>query len=373
MLDIAQPAAPQVAGALPLPHFENEDVDLCGNTLTVVNDRADPRPRRADVRGERREPDLPHDRRRAPARADRQRPRLGPHLQLRQGRLLAGVGRRRRPRRGRRPQRPERPAVARQVRVGGVAERRVQGHARHRARQHGHAVERRRRRRGRVPADREPARAAAARHDRRGGPQPLPVQRLHPPQLAAAREDAARDGGGLHRHGRGPAGRLPRPGQVRDVGRLRRGQGRRHHAAGHVGDRAERHVHRRGGRLEGAGHRQLLVALVRRQERRRGGGLVRAGRALPRLPDADRHRPGRLLHPRERLDVGGVLVADRPQRRDRLHGRRLPRRRRAADRPRRADREEGQGAGALRVVREPGPRLDLVRAAPARTASCARC
>ncbi len=40
VLDIAQPAAPQVAGALPLPHFENEDVDLCGNTLTVVNDRA---------------------------------------------------------------------------------------------------------------------------------------------------------------------------------------------------------------------------------------------------------------------------------------------------------------------------------------------
>ena len=24
---------------LPLPHFENEDVDLCGNTLIVVNDR----------------------------------------------------------------------------------------------------------------------------------------------------------------------------------------------------------------------------------------------------------------------------------------------------------------------------------------------
>jgi hypothetical protein len=26
-------------GALPLPHFENEDVDLCGNILLVVNDR----------------------------------------------------------------------------------------------------------------------------------------------------------------------------------------------------------------------------------------------------------------------------------------------------------------------------------------------
>ena len=40
VLDIAQPASPQLVGTLPLPHFENEDVDLCGNTLLVVNDRA---------------------------------------------------------------------------------------------------------------------------------------------------------------------------------------------------------------------------------------------------------------------------------------------------------------------------------------------
>jgi hypothetical protein len=39
VLDIAKPDSPQVAGSLPLPHFENEDVDLCGNTLIVVNDR----------------------------------------------------------------------------------------------------------------------------------------------------------------------------------------------------------------------------------------------------------------------------------------------------------------------------------------------
>src|SRR3954452_6871404 len=39
VLDIAQADSPQVVGALPLPHFENEDVDLCGNTLIVVNDR----------------------------------------------------------------------------------------------------------------------------------------------------------------------------------------------------------------------------------------------------------------------------------------------------------------------------------------------
>jgi LVIVD repeat len=41
VLDIAQPEAPKLVGALPLPHFENEDVDLCGNTLLVVNDRAE--------------------------------------------------------------------------------------------------------------------------------------------------------------------------------------------------------------------------------------------------------------------------------------------------------------------------------------------
>jgi LVIVD repeat len=41
VLDIAQPAAPKLVGALPLPHFENEDVDLCGNTLLVVNDRVE--------------------------------------------------------------------------------------------------------------------------------------------------------------------------------------------------------------------------------------------------------------------------------------------------------------------------------------------
>jgi hypothetical protein len=39
VLDIAQPASPRLVAELPLPHFENEDVDLCGNTLIVVNDR----------------------------------------------------------------------------------------------------------------------------------------------------------------------------------------------------------------------------------------------------------------------------------------------------------------------------------------------
>jgi hypothetical protein len=39
VLDIANAASPRPAGFLPLPHFENEDVDSCGNLLMVVNDR----------------------------------------------------------------------------------------------------------------------------------------------------------------------------------------------------------------------------------------------------------------------------------------------------------------------------------------------
>ena len=39
VLDIAKADTPVPAGFLALPHFENEDVDLCGNTLVVVNDR----------------------------------------------------------------------------------------------------------------------------------------------------------------------------------------------------------------------------------------------------------------------------------------------------------------------------------------------
>jgi hypothetical protein len=40
VLDIAVPTDPTVVAAFPLPHFENEDVDLCGNTLLITNDRA---------------------------------------------------------------------------------------------------------------------------------------------------------------------------------------------------------------------------------------------------------------------------------------------------------------------------------------------
>jgi hypothetical protein len=39
VLDISVPAAPVVVAVHPLPHFENEDVDLCGNTVLITNDR----------------------------------------------------------------------------------------------------------------------------------------------------------------------------------------------------------------------------------------------------------------------------------------------------------------------------------------------
>src|SRR5215211_1430176 len=39
VLDIAKADSPRLVGTLPLPHFENEDVDLCGDTLLVANDR----------------------------------------------------------------------------------------------------------------------------------------------------------------------------------------------------------------------------------------------------------------------------------------------------------------------------------------------
>ncbi len=65
VLDIAKADSPQLVGALPLPHFENEDVDLCGNTLIVVNDREARGPRLGHVRRQHREPDRPDRRARS--------------------------------------------------------------------------------------------------------------------------------------------------------------------------------------------------------------------------------------------------------------------------------------------------------------------
>ena len=103
-------------------------------------------------------------------------------------------------------------------------------------------------------------------------------------------------------------------------------QRRRAHAAGHVDDRDERLG------LQGGGHRQLLVALVRGLQGPRGRRLVRAGDPLPRRARPAEHPAGRLLPAGERLHVGRVLVADRSDAQHRLHRGRLPRRRRAPHR-----------------------------------------
>jgi hypothetical protein len=39
VLDISKPSAPSIVGQLPLPHFENEDVEVCGDTVLISNDR----------------------------------------------------------------------------------------------------------------------------------------------------------------------------------------------------------------------------------------------------------------------------------------------------------------------------------------------
>ena len=48
-------------------------------------------------------------------------------------------------------------------------------------------------------------------------------------------------------------------------------------------------------------------------------GWYEQGVRFLELQQSDRHQAGRLLHPGERLDLGGVLVADRSEGRDRLH------------------------------------------------------
>ena len=42
VFDVAEAANPTIVGELPLPHFENEDVDACGNTLVIASDAVNP-------------------------------------------------------------------------------------------------------------------------------------------------------------------------------------------------------------------------------------------------------------------------------------------------------------------------------------------
>ena len=42
VFDVSAAANPTIVGELPLPHFENEDVDACGNTLVIASDAVNP-------------------------------------------------------------------------------------------------------------------------------------------------------------------------------------------------------------------------------------------------------------------------------------------------------------------------------------------
>jgi LVIVD repeat len=42
VFDVSEAANPTIAGELPLPHFENEDVDACGNLLVIASDAINP-------------------------------------------------------------------------------------------------------------------------------------------------------------------------------------------------------------------------------------------------------------------------------------------------------------------------------------------
>lgn len=42
VFDVSQAANPRIVGELPLPHFENEDVDACGNLLVIASDAVNP-------------------------------------------------------------------------------------------------------------------------------------------------------------------------------------------------------------------------------------------------------------------------------------------------------------------------------------------
>ena len=218
VLDIAQADAPQLVGALPLPHFENEDVDLCGNLLIVVNDRE------AKDLGS-----IMY----VLSIANRTTPTVIAILPL----GLTGSGR------GSghianfvKPDCSQAwvdggdhvevvdltvPAAPRSLgKFASAAAASASFNVSHDTELDstgtvwnvggGGAAG--------YKLTANPLAPKLARHHRRGGQQPLALQRLHPPQLAAAREDAAHHRGGLHRHGRDAAGRLPWPGQVRDLG-----------------------------------------------------------------------------------------------------------------------------------------------------------
>ena len=100
VLDIAQADSPRLVGELPLPHFENEDVDACGDMLIVVT-TAPSRPRLDLYVVDIANPTVPTVRAVQPSVSWRHGTRIGTHRELREDRLHAGLGGRWQPGRGR--------------------------------------------------------------------------------------------------------------------------------------------------------------------------------------------------------------------------------------------------------------------------------
>ena len=128
VLDIAQADDPKLVGALPLPHFENEDVDLCGDTLIVVNDREAYDLGSVLYVVSIANPTTPAISAVLPLGLTGSGRGAGHIANFVKADCSQALGRRRQPRRGGRSHHPERAALARQVRVGRVAERGVPGH-----------------------------------------------------------------------------------------------------------------------------------------------------------------------------------------------------------------------------------------------------
>ena len=292
--DISDPAAPAEVGALALPHFENEDVDLGGDILLISNDAAestgilyvidisDPTapaiastfPMGGDpVEGgpghtascikncqfawvtdtggirviDLRDPTAPVE-----PRHDRRAPRMAkqPHTTSRStatGSLGWSASAARSPTSSPRPTR---------ARVSARSSRRRTSGAEHVLRR--------------------------ARDRRR-----LEPERLHPPQLPPEQE---LERPLHHRRGLQPAG-LPGRGFVRDLAGADQQEGHAQREAGHaarsLGDGAERS----GSSVSGS---DVLGSLLRRARQRCRSGLVRAGHPLPRRQQAEERATDRL-------------------------------------------------------------------------------
>ena len=179
--EVANPANPQRIGFLPLPHFENEDVDMSvgGNFVLISNDPSEGKgvlyvvdvsnPASPSIKGvmETGIADLGFDPGFGPPLV-----RHRPHRQLRPG-LQVRLPRRHPPRdRHRGPDQPGGAQVRHAAQPAGARGERRAGHPRRAVRPRRPRADRRRRRHHDLQRDR-PARAAAGRAHRRQGPERL--------------------------------------------------------------------------------------------------------------------------------------------------------------------------------------------------------